>query len=126
MKFLDNYQEQVYALLRVVSGFLFLWHGAQKLFNFPIDFPYAPLNPMMTTAGAIELIGGTLIMIGLFTRPVAFICSGTMAVAYWSVHSTQTFFPITNGGELAALYSFIFLFIAVRGAGIWSLDKIRE
>ena len=123
MKFLDNYQEQAYALLRIMSGFLFLWHGAQKIFNFPIEFPYGPLNPMMAAAGGIELIGGTLIMIGLFTRPVAFICSGTMAVAYWMVHGTNNFFPIANGGEIATLFCFIFLFIAARGAGIWSLDK---
>ena len=123
MKILDNYQEQTYALLRIISGFLFLWHGAQKFFNYPIDFPYGPLNPVMSAAGAIELVGGTLIIIGLFTRPVAFICSGFMAVAYWMAHGTQSFFPIANGGELAVLYCFVFLFIASRGAGIWSLDK---
>ena len=67
MKFLDNYQEQAFALLRIVSGFLFIWHGTQKFFNFPIDFPYESLNPMMVGAGAVELIGGVLIMIGLFT-----------------------------------------------------------
>lgn len=123
MKFLDNYQDQSYALLRIVSGFLFLWHGAQKFFNFPIEFPYGPLSPMMGAAGAIELLGGSLIMIGLFTRPTAFICSGTMAAAYWMAHGTKSFFPIANGGEIAALFCFIFLFIATRGAGIWSLDK---
>ena len=123
MKFLDNYQDHSYALLRIVSGFLFLWHGAQKFFNFPIEFPYGPLNPITTAAGAIELLGGTLIMIGLFTRPAAFICSGTMAAAYWMAHGSKSFFPIANGGEIAALFCFIFLFIATRGAGIWSLDK---
>ena len=123
MKFLDNYQEHSYALLRIVSGFLFLWHGAQKYFNFPIDFPYGPLNPVMGAACAIELLGGALIMIGLFTRPAAFICSGTMAAAYWMAHGTKSFFPIANGGEIAVLFCFIFLFIATRGAGIWSLDK---
>ena len=123
MKFPGNYQEQAYALLRIMSGFLLLWHGTQKFFNFPIDFPHGPLNPMTTAAGTIELVGGTLIMIGLFTRPVAFICSGTMAAAYWIVHGTQSFFPIANGGEIATLFCFIFLFIAARGAGIWSLDK---
>ncbi len=123
MNFLDKYQEHSYALLRIVAGFLFIWHGAQKLFNFPADFPYGPLNPLMTAAGAIELLGGALIMIGLFTRPAAFICSGTMAVAYWMAHGMQNVFPLLNGGELAALYCFIFLFIAARGAGIWSIDK---
>ena len=123
MKFLADYQEQSYALLRITTGFLFLWHGAQKFFNFPIDFPYGPLNPMMSTAAAVELVGGALIMLGLFTRPVAFIASGTMAVAYWMAHGSKDWFPIANGGELAVMFCFIFLFIATRGAGIWSLDK---
>lgn len=122
MKFLENYQEEAYALLRIISGFLFIWHGTQKFFNVPTDFPF-PLNPIINAAGVIELVGGILIMIGLFTRPVAFVCSGTMAVAYWMAHGTKTFFPIANGGEISALYCFIFLFIATRGAGIWSLDK---
>lgn len=123
MKFLANYQEQSYALLRITTGFLFIWHGAQKFFNFPIDFPYGPLSPMMSAAAAIELLGGTLIMLGLFTRPVAFIASGTMAVAYWMAHASKGWFPIANGGELAVIFCFTFLFIATRGAGIWGLDK---
>ena len=122
MNFLDKYQEETYALLRIISGFMFIWHGTQKLFNFPADFPY-PLNPLMYAAGTIEMIGGALVMIGLLTRPAAFVCSGTMAVAYWMVHGMNNFFPILNGGELAALYCFAFLFIAARGPGIWSLDK---
>ena len=123
MRFLDNYREHSYALLRIISGFLFLWHGAQKFFNFPIEYPYGPLSPLMASAGAIELVGGTLIMIGLMTRPVAFLCSGTMAAAYWMAHGMNDFFPIANHGEIPALYCFIFLFIATRGAGIWSVDK---
>lgn len=123
MKFLADYQEQSYALLRITTGFLFIWHGAQKFFNFPIDFPYGPLNPMMSAAAAIELLGGALIMLGLFTRPVAFIASGTMAVAYWMAHASKAWFPIANGGEIAVMFCFIFLFMATRGAGIWSLDK---
>jgi putative oxidoreductase len=123
MKFMSQYQEQTYALLRIVSGFLFVWHGAVKLFNFPMDYPYGPLNPMTTIAGTIEIVGGVLIMIGLFTRPAAFVCSGTMAVAYWIAHGTQALLPIANGGVLAALYCFVFLYIASRGAGIWSIDK---
>jgi putative oxidoreductase len=123
MKILDKYQEQTYAILRIMSGFLFFWHGTQKFFNYPIDFPHLPLNPMLSGAAAIELIAGGLILLGLFTRPAAFIASGTMAVAYWVAHSTQALLPIANGGEKAALFCFIFLFIATRGAGIWSLDK---
>ena len=126
MKFLNNLldgrEEQAYALLRIVTGFLFIWHGTQKLLNFPVEFPY-PLNPLMYSAGAIEMVGGVLVMIGLFTRPTAFICSGTMAAAYWMAHGMNNVFPILNKGELAALFCFAFLYIAVRGAGIWSLDK---
>ena len=126
MKFLDNLldgrEAQSYALLRIVTGFLFIWHGTQKLLNFPVEFPY-PLNPLMYSAGAIEMVGGVLVMIGLFTRPAAFICSGTMAAAYWMAHGMNNVFPILNKGELAALFCFAFLYIAVRGAGIWSVDK---
>lgn len=122
MRFLDKFTEQAYALLRITSGLMFMAHGIQKLFNFPIDYPW-PLNPMITTAAGIELIGGVLIVLGLFTRPVAFICSGMSAVGYWMAHGSQGLYPIANGGETIALYSFIFLFIATRGAGIWSLDK---
>ena len=128
MKFLDNLldgrEEQSYALLRIVTGFLFIWHGTQKLMNFPVEFPY-PLSPLMYSAGAIELVGGVLVMIGLLTRPAAFICSGTMAAAYWMAHGMNNVFPILNKGELAALFCFAFLYIAVRGAGIWSLDKLQ-
>ncbi|MBQ0724031.1 MAG: DoxX family protein [Cycloclasticus sp.] len=123
MTFLNKFQDQTYALLRISSGFLFLWHGAQKFFNYPINFPHGPLNNLTTAAAAIELIGGTLIMLGLFTRPVAFISSGTMAVAYWMVHAGKNWFPIANGGEISVLFCFVFLLIATRGAGIWGLDK---
>ena len=122
MKFLDKYQNQSYALMRIVVGFLFIWHGTQKLFNFPVEFPW-PLNPLMYAAGTIEMVGGTLVMLGLFTRPAAFICSGTMAVAYWMAHGTKSFFPIANGGEISAFFCFAFLYIATRGAGMWGLDK---
>lgn len=122
MKYLGNFQEQIYASFRIVSGFLFIWHGTQKFFNFPVEYPW-PLNAMSTVAGGIELVAGTLIIIGLFTRYAAFIASGMMAVGYWMVHGTQSFFPLVNGGELAIMFCFSFLLIASRGAGIWSLDK---
>ena len=121
MKFLDGYTEQAYALLRIVAGLLFLAHGVQKFLNFPVPFD-GPLNPMSMTAGAIELIAGTMIVIGVMTRPAAFIASGMSAVGYWVAHGTQSPFPIANGGETIALYCFLFLFIAARGAGIWSAD----
>ena len=125
MKFLDNFQEQAYALLRIVSGFLFIAHGTQKFFNFPVEFPF-PLNAMSSAAGGIEIVGGILIMISLLTRPAAFLCSGTMAVAYWLAHGMNNVFPIANGGEIATLFCFIFLFIATKGAGIWSVDHMRS
>lgn len=121
MKFLDGFGEQAYALLRIVAGLLFLAHGVQKFFNFPIAFPM-PLNPLLYAAGTIELVAGGLILIGLFTRPAAFVASGMAAAAYWIAHGSQSPFPIANGGEAAVLYCFIFLFIATRGVGIWSVE----
>ena len=119
---LADKEPQAYALVRIVTGFLFIFHGSQKLLNFPKEFTY-DLSPLMIAAGGIELVGGILVMIGLFTRPAAFICSGTMAVAYWMAHGMRDVFPMLNGGELAAMYCFVFLFIAAKGPGIWSLDK---
>ena len=128
MKFLDDYKEQGYALLRIVTGYLFLWHGSQKLLAFPSAFPFGELNMLQTVGGSIELIGGILILIGLFTRYAAFICSGEIAVAYWLVHAQQAnpLFPILNGGNLSVMYAFVFLYIACRGAGMWSIDSARS
>ena len=125
MKFLDSYKEHAYALLRIVSGYLFLWHGSQKLLNFPNPFPWGELDMLSTAAGGIELVGGILILIGLFTRLAAFICSGEMAVAYWMAHAPDSnpIFPIINGGNLAIIYAFVFLYIACRGSGMWSVDS---
>ena len=123
MKFLANFQEQAYALLRITAGFMFLLHGTQKFFNFPQQYPYGELGFLSIAAGSIELIGGVLIILGLTTRGVAFLCSGTMAVAYWLFHGTQSLYPLVNGCEIAALYCFIFLFIACKGSGIWSMDN---
>ena len=122
MKFLDNYQEHTYAMFRIVTGFLFVWHGTVKYFDFPTAYKY-DLSPLTYAAGGIEMIGGALVMIGLFTRPAAFICSGTMAVAYWMVHGMNSFWPIINNGELAVFFCFAFLFIAARGVGMWGFDK---
>ena len=122
MKFLENYQEQAYALLRITTGFMFLLHGTQKFFNFPQQYPYGELGFLTIAAGSIELIGGVLIILGLTTRGAAFLCSGTMA-AYLFYHATPPFLPLFNVGEVAALYCFIFLFIACKGSGIWSMDN---
>lgn len=125
---LDNYREHSYALLRIVTGYLFLWHGTQKLLDFPSAYPFGDLSPLMATGGVIELVGGALVCVGLLTRAAAFVCSGQMAVAYWMFHAPQAnpIFPILNGGDLAILYSFAFLYIACRGDGIWSIDGLRS
>ena len=125
--FETTWSPRLLSVLRIVAGLLFLQHGSQKLLGLP--FPPANGLPAMGTifwwGGIIELVGGILVMIGLFTRPVAFVLSGQMAVAYWMFHAPRGLFPLsTNGnqGELAIVYCFVFLFIAVAGAGIWSID----
>lgn len=122
MKFLDNYADYTYAAFRVVVGFLFLCHGTQKLFGFPVEFPH-PLSTMSTIAAVIELSAGTLIIIGFYSRYAAFIASGTMAVGYWLVHGLNHPFPIANGGEITAFYCFAFLYMAAKGPGIWSINN---
>ena len=125
--FMRGFESQTYALLRIVAGLLFLWHGASKLFNFPVDGPSTDVMPapMLYTAGVIEFVGGILVMAGLFTRWSAFLCSGLMASAYWIAHGSKALFPIENGGEPAIVYCFIFLYIAAKGPGIWSVDGAR-
>ena len=122
MAFMRAYESQTYAALRIVTGFLFLWHGMQKLFGYPTAMPPGVPAFITWTAGPIELIGGILVMIGLFTRGAAFLASGLMAFAYWMGHGTHALLPVVNQGELAVLYCFVFLFISARGAGIWSVD----
>jgi putative oxidoreductase len=115
-----------YALMRIVVGLLFLAHGLSKLVHFPVP-PPGQMPPLLTyTAGPIELVCGLLVALGLFTRRAAFIASGQMAVAYFIVHFPKGFFPIANGGELAVLYCFVFLFISAYGAGSWSIDELRN
>lgn len=124
--FMERFSAQAYALLRMVTGFLFLWHGSQKLLGFPGEAPAGAPAFIIYVAGPIELVGGILILVGLFTRWAAFLCSGLMAVAYWLAHGTQAFLPLLNDGELAALYCFVFLFISAHGSGIWSIDGSRQ
>lgn len=123
MSFLAPYTPQAYALMRMVAGFLFLWHGSQKVFGFP-PMPGDHEAPafIIWTAGPIELLGGLLVMLGIFTRFAAFLSSGLMGVAYWMAHGMNALLPIDNHGEPAALYCFVFLFIACYGPGIWSVD----
>jgi len=123
--FISKYSPGCYALMRIVAGFPFLWHGSQKLFDFPAGMPAGVPAFIIYVAGPIELLGGILIMIGLFTHWAAFICSGQMAFAYWMAHGTKALLPLQNSGELAALYCFVFLFIAAQGGGIWSVDSLR-
>jgi putative oxidoreductase len=123
--FMRSYEPQTYALLRIVTGFLFLWHGMQKLFGIPGGMPAGAPAFIIYTAGPIELIGGVLVMIGLVTRWAAFLCSGLMAFAYWLGHGTHALLPVQNQGELAAIYCFVFLYISARGPGLWSLDGQR-
>lgn len=124
--FMKPYAPQTYALLRIVSGLLFLWHGTHKLFSFPIPAPEGIPAFVTYIASPIELVGGALVMIGLMTRWAAFLCSGLMAAAYWMAHGTKALFPIANGGELPILYCFVFLFIAAHGSGIWSVEGSRS
>jgi putative oxidoreductase len=120
MLFLSSRQDQIYALMRIVFGLMFTFHGMQDFFGLfgrgPAEIPAA----MLYTVGAIELVGGVLICVGFQTRWAAFLCSGLMAVAYFMVHQPLGLLPIQNHGELAALYCWAFLFIAARGDGIWS------
>jgi putative oxidoreductase len=123
----EGWAPRMLSLLRIVSGLIFLAHGTQKFLSFPggeraggglaLDNPGA-------FAGLIELVCGTLIALGLFTRPAAFLASGTMAAAYWIAHAPQNFFPVNNGGDAAILYCFIFLYLVFSGPGPWSLDQL--
>ena len=111
------------ALLRIVAGSLFLLSGSAKLLGFPGGRPSVELFSQMGLAGILELVGGALIVLGLFTRPVAFVLSGEMAVAYLQAHAPQSPFPQMNGGVSAVLYCFLFLYLAFEGAGAWSVDS---
>jgi putative oxidoreductase len=118
---------RVLSILRIVAALIFMEHGTQKLLGFPPgDRPQPELFSLIGLAGVLELFGGIFLVLGLFTRPVAFILSGEMAVAYWMAHAPQSFFPIVNGGDSAILYCFVFLYLAVAGGGAWSLDNVRR
>ncbi len=125
MGFLDKYASQILGITRIMSGLLFLAHGTAKMFNFPARDGWSGYNPMSLSgaAGAIEVIGGTLIVLGFFSRPAAFIASGTMAFAYFIAHAPQSFFPLLNRGDAAILFCFLFLYIAAAGPGAFSINK---
>lgn len=121
-----SWAPRLLSVLRIMAGLLFLQHGTAKFLGIPSIQQMANLPAFSPSwnAGVIELIGGALLVIGLFTRPAAFVCSGLMAAAYFYAHVPRGFYPIINAGELAALYCFVFLYIAAAGAGPWSLDAI--
>ncbi len=126
-RYLGRFEPYLYAIFRIITGFLFMWHGTQKLFGYPATpagQPAQPLNALMAAAGTIEFVCGLLVMLGLFAGFAAFLASGMMAVAYFMAHASGGFLPIVNKGESAVLYCFVFLYIAARGAGLLSLDSL--
>ena len=125
---LEKYQPQLQALLRIMTALLFMEHGLAKLVHFPVPQPGVP-NPLpaiLVAAAWIEVVGGALIAAGLFTRLVAFICAGEMAIGYFMLHFPKSFWPIVNLGEAAILFSFVFLYFAAAGPGAWSIDGMRR
>ena len=126
MKWLERYADTAYALMRIVTGFMFSFHGAQKILGVLSEFR-PPAGSQLWFGGIIELVGGLMVMLGFQTRAAAFLCCGTMAVAYiqyhWKFQIGTQLFPAVNKGELAVLYSFVFLLIACRGGFKWALDK---
>jgi len=123
---IGRFASQAFALMRIIIGVLYSLHGVQLLFGFPPmkGMTDVPLPPILHVAGYLELIGGILVALGLVTGIAAFINSGTMAVAYWTAHAPHGWHPLANQGELAAVYCFIFLYIAAHGAGVWSIDSV--
>jgi putative oxidoreductase len=121
----DRFVPHVLALLRIATALMFIQHGSAKLFGLPhvAMFDGMKLFSLLGVGGVMELVGGLLMLVGLFTRPVAFVLSGEMAVAYFGFHAAESFWPIINKGELAALYCFVFLFFAVSGPGSFALDR---
>ena len=119
--FLGRFAPQIYALLRIVAGVLFAQHGAQKLLG-ALGGQQVSITSQFGAAGVIELVGGLMIAAGVFSSLVAFVASGEMAVAYFQAHAPRGLWPVQNGGELAVIYCFIFLYLAARGNGVWSLQ----
>jgi len=124
--FRARWSSYLLSVLRMITAFLFMQHGGQKLFSFPVAPQTAPaLMSQIGLAGILEFFGGALMLLGLFTRPAAFVLSGEMAVAYFMVHAPKGFWPLANRGELAVLYCFVFLYLCLAGGGPWSLDSLR-
>ena len=126
MNALNRFAPAVLSLLRIASAYMFILHGTAKFFSFPVAMGGGAPSGIYLVAAILEVGGGLLLLLGLLTRPVAFILSGQMAVAYFMAHASQgnALFPIANGGESAALFSFVFLYLAAAGGGAWSLDNL--
>jgi putative oxidoreductase len=122
--FLDRWSPRLLGVMRIIVAFLYTQHGAQKLFGF-YGSAHSPFS-FMGFAGILEFFGGLLVLFGLFTRPVAFLLSGQMAVAYFMVHAPKGFWPIANKGDLAVIWCFVFLYLAAAGGGAWSLDRLLK
>lgn len=124
---LSAYQPQVLAVLRIMTALLFIEHGTQKFFDFPAAAqPFGNLMNLTGLAGLLEIGGGLLVLVGLFTRPVAFVLCGFMAVAYFMAHAPQSFFPVNNRGDAAILFCFVFLYLTAAGPGAFALDNRRH
>ncbi|MBD8686741.1 DoxX family protein [Rhizobium skierniewicense] len=123
---LSRYQPYALAALRIITALLFIEHGTQKLFGFPVSQMEGALPPMLLIAAILELVGGLLILVGLFTRPTAFVLSGLMAFAYFIAHAPKSIFPVLNGGDGAILFCFVFLYLVFAGAGALSVDANRR
>ncbi|MEW9615341.1 DoxX family protein [Shinella sp. S4-D37] len=123
---LSAYRPQALAALRIMTALLFIEHGTQKFFDFPpAEQPFGDLMNLIGVAGALEIVGGALILLGLFTRPAALVLCGFMAVAYFMAHAPQSFFPVNNGGDAAVLFCFVFLYLTAAGPGAFALDNRR-
>jgi putative oxidoreductase len=127
MNFMQSWSPRLLSILRIIAALLFMEHGLMKLFHFPMPQPGAPdpLPPLMMVAALLEVVGGGMLALGLFTRPVAFIVSGEMAFAYFMAHASQSIWPALNGGDAAILFCFVFLYLSAVGPGPWSVDAMR-
>ncbi|HUF71384.1 MAG TPA: DoxX family protein [Gammaproteobacteria bacterium] len=128
MPFLSKWSGEILSLLRIVASFMFIQHGTQKMFGFPVEAvaPYELMTLSPGLAGLLEVILGPLLLVGIFTRHIAFVLSGFMAFAYFMVHAPRGFWTLANGGDAAVLYCFVFLYIAAAGGGRWSIDALRS
>lgn len=122
---MTDWEPRMLSILRIMTGLMFMEHGMSKLFNFPPGTMHPSFPALLWFAGVLECFGGALVALGLFTRVVAFLLSGEMAIAYFMFHFPKSFFPLLNGGDAAVLYCFVFLYLALAGGGEWSLDRLR-